>query len=215
MKIYFVRHGKTEWNLEGRFQGHSGDSALLPEAFEDIQLLGQHLADVPFDRIFSSDLKRAHVTAEMIHQANHHSKIVETTPQLREWDFGRLEGTKIRLMQDIYPHQYTALKTNLAQFNSNMFDAESVYQATQRIIQFVKGLKDSQAETVLIVSHGAILTASIRTLLGFGPAQLRQRGGLDNASVTILETQDFESYTEISWNDTSYKLPEVASVVAS
>ena len=215
MKIYFVRHGKTEWNLEGRFQGYSGDSALLPEAFEEVQLLGQHLADVPFDRIFSSDLKRAHVTAELIHQANHHSKIVETTPQLREWDFGRLEGTKIRLMQDIYPQQYTALKNNLAQFKNNMFDAESVYQATQRIIQFVKGLKDSQVETVLIVSHGAILTASIQTLLGFGPAQLRHRGGLDNGSVTILETQNFEDFTEISWNDMSYKLTEVETIAVS
>ncbi|MGT2711454.1 histidine phosphatase family protein [Streptococcus oriscaviae] len=215
MKIYFVRHGKTEWNLEGRFQGQRGDSALLPEAFEDIQLLGEHLADVPFDRIFSSDLKRAHITAELIHQANHHSKIVETTPQLREWDFGRLEGTKIRLMQDIYPQQYTALKTNLAQFNSSMFEAETVYQATQRIIQFVKDLKDSQAETVLIVSHGAILTASIRSLLGFEPAQLRHRGGLDNASITVLETQDFEHFTELIWNDTSYKLTEAAAVAAS
>lgn len=215
MKIYFVRHGKTEWNLEGRFQGQRGDSALLPESFEDIQLLGEHLADVPFDRIFSSDLKRAHITAELIHQANHHSKIVETTPQLREWDFGRLEGTKIRLMQDIYPQQYTALKTNLAQFNSSMFEAETVYQATQRIIQFVKDLKDSQAETVLIVSHGAILTASIRSLLGFEPAQLRHRGGLDNASITVLETQDFEHFTELIWNDTSYKLTEAAAVAAS
>lgn len=215
MKIYFVRHGKTEWNLEGRFQGQRGDSSLLPEAFEDIQLLGEHLADVPFDRIFSSDLKRAHITAELIHQANHHSKIVETTPQLREWDFGRLEGTKIRLMQDIYPQQYTALKTNLAQFNSSMFEAETVYQATQRIIQFVKDLKDSQAETVLIVSHGAILTASIRSLLGFEPAQLRHRGGLDNASITVLETQDFEHFTELIWNDTSYKLTEAAAVAAS
>ena len=43
MKIYFVRHGKTEWNLEGRFQGYSGDSALLPEAFEEIQLLANIL----------------------------------------------------------------------------------------------------------------------------------------------------------------------------
>ena len=215
MKIYFVRHGKTEWNLEGRFQGQSGDSALLPEAFEDIQALGQHLADVPFDRIFSSDLKRAHVTAELIHQANHHSKIVETTPQLREWDFGRLEGTKIRLMQDIYPHQYAALKTNLARFHSHMFDAESVYQATQRIIQFVKGLKDSQAETVLIVSHGAILTASILSLLGFETAQLRHRGGLDNSSITIVETQDFEHFTELAWNDRSYKLTEVETIAAS
>lgn len=215
MKIYFIRHGKTQWNLEGRFQGYSGDSDLLPEAIEEVQLLGQHLETVPFDRIFSSDLKRAHTTAELLHQANHYSAIVETTPQLREWNFGRLEGTKIRLLQDIYPQQYSALKNNLAQFKSDMFGAETVYQATQRIIQFVKSLKDSQAETVLIVSHGAILTASIQSLLGFSPAQLRQRGGLDNASITILETQNFEDFTEISWNDTSYKLTEVISVAAS
>ncbi|RRD31935.1 histidine phosphatase family protein [Streptococcus minor] len=215
MKIYFIRHGKTQWNLEGRFQGYSGDSDLLPEAIEEVQLLGQHLETVPFDRIFSSDLKRAHTTAEFLHQANHYSAIVETTPQLREWNFGRLEGTKIRLLQDIYPQQYSALKNNLAQFKSDMFGAETVYQATQRIIQFVKSLKDSQAETVLIVSHGAILTASIQSLLGFSPAQLRQRGGLDNASITILETQNFEDFTEISWNDTSYKLTEVISVAAS
>lgn len=107
------------------------------------QLLGQHLADVPFDRIFSSDLKRAHVTAELIHQANTTQKLSKPLPNW-EWDFGRLEGTKIRLLQDIYPQQYGTLKNNLAQFKSNMFDAESVYQATQRIIQFVKGLKDKQ-----------------------------------------------------------------------
>ncbi len=65
MKIYFVCHGKTEWNLEGRFLGQSGDSALLPEAFEDIQALGQHLADVPFDRIlFCMIAQRVYVTAE-------------------------------------------------------------------------------------------------------------------------------------------------------
>lgn len=215
MKIYFIRHGKTQWNLEGRFQGYSGDSDLLPEAIEEVQHLGQHLETVPFDRIFSSDLKRAHTTAELLCKANHYSAIVETTPQLREWNFGRLEGTKIRLLQDIYPQQYSALKNNLAQFKSDMFGAETVYQATQRIIQFVKSLKDSQAETVLIVSHGAILTASIQSLLGFSPAQLRQRGGLDNASITILETQNFEDFTEISWNDTSYKLTEVISVAAS
>lgn len=215
MKIYFIRHGKTQWNLEGRFQGYSGDSDLLPEAIEEVQLLGQHLETVPFDRIFSSDLKRAHTTADLLCKANHYSTIVETTPQLREWNFGRLEGTKIRLLQDIYPQQYSALKNNLAQFKSDMFGAETVYQATQRIIQFVKSLKDTQAETVLIVSHGAILTASIQSLLGFSPAQLRQRGGLDNASITILETQNFEDFTEISWNDTSYKLTEVISVAAS
>ena len=94
MKIYFVRHGKTEWNLEGRFQGYSGDSALLPEAFEEIQLLGQHLVDVPFDRICSSDLKRAHVTAELIQQAATTQKLSKPLPNFVCWILVSWKGQK-------------------------------------------------------------------------------------------------------------------------
>lgn len=36
MKLYFVRHGRTLWNQEGRFQGASGDSPLLPESIETL-----------------------------------------------------------------------------------------------------------------------------------------------------------------------------------
>lgn len=205
MKIYFVRHGKTEWNVEGRFQGASGDSALLPQAFEELELLGKHLADLPFDAIYSSDLQRATITAEQIAKANRYCQTVQTSPQLREWSFGKLEGCKMSIFRAIYPKQAQALKHNLALFNNDLFDAESVCQVTQRMVDFVQSLKGQDMETVLIVSHGAFLTASIHRLLGFPPAQLRHRGGLDNASISILETRDFEHFTELAWNDTSYK----------
>lgn len=52
MKLYFTRHGKTEWNQELRFQGMSGDSPLLPTSFDEIKLLGQTIKDVPFEKIF-------------------------------------------------------------------------------------------------------------------------------------------------------------------
>ncbi|HFI0631596.1 TPA: histidine phosphatase family protein [Streptococcus suis] len=205
MKIYFVRHGKTEWNLEGRFQGASGDSALLPESYQDLEKLGKHLSQIPFDAIYSSDLQRAKITAEQIVKANHHCQTVLTTPQLREWNFGRLEGSKMSIFRAIYPKQAWALKHNLALFNNDLFDAESVHRVTQRMMDFVQSLKGQDMETVLIVSHGAFLTASIHRLLGFPPAQLRHRGDLDNASISILETIDFEHFTELAWNDTSYK----------
>ncbi|MFI3086700.1 histidine phosphatase family protein [Streptococcus sp. 2022WUSS037] len=205
MKIYFVRHGKTEWNLEGRFQGASGDSALLPESYQDLEKLGKYLSEIPFDAIFSSDLQRAQVTAQEIAKVNHHCQTVLATPQLREWNFGRLEGSKMAIFRAIYPKQAWALKHNLARFKHDVFDAESVHQVTQRMVDFIQSLQEENLETVLIVSHGAFLTASIHRLLGFPPAQLRHRGGLDNASVTILETSDFENFTELAWNDTSYK----------
>ncbi|HEL2111481.1 histidine phosphatase family protein [Streptococcus suis] len=205
MKIYFVRHGKTEWNLEGRFQGYSGDSALLPESYQDLEKLGKYLAEIPFDAIYSSDLQRAQVTAQEIAKVNHHCQTVQTTPQLREWSFGKLEGSKMAIFRSIYPKQARALKHNLALFDNDLFEAESVHQVTQRMVDFVQSLKGQDIDKVLIVSHGAILTASIHHLLGFTPAQLRHRGGLDNASISILETTDFEHFTELAWNDTSYK----------
>lgn len=205
MKIYFVRHGKTEWNLEGRFQGASGDSALLPESYQDLEKLGKYLAEIPFDAIYSSDLQRAHSTAVEIAKSNLQCQTVLTTPQLREWNFGKLEGSKMAIFRSIYPKQAWALKHNLARFKHDVFDAESVHQVTQRMVDFIQSLQEEKLETVLVVSHGAILTASIHRLLGYTPAQLRHRGGLDNASISILETTDFEHFTELAWNDTSYK----------
>ncbi len=52
MKLYFVRHGRTVWNLEGRFQGAGGDSPLLPESIETLKDLGLYLKDIPFDKIY-------------------------------------------------------------------------------------------------------------------------------------------------------------------
>ena len=45
MKLYFVRHGKTEWNLEGRFQGAHGDSPLLSTSIIELRALGHYLKE--------------------------------------------------------------------------------------------------------------------------------------------------------------------------
>lgn len=203
MKIYLIRHGKTQWNLEGRFQGASGDSPLLPEAKKSVKKLGQTLADIPFDAIYSSDLHRAITTAEIISQEHHPPLLVQKEASLREWDLGTLEGQKISIMEAIYPKQMEAFSHNLARFDHNAFDAESVYHTTQRIGHFIKSLYGKK-DSILIVGHGASLTAAIRSLLGYEYAKLRQNGGLDNASITILETNDGQDFKLITWNDTSY-----------
>lgn len=204
MKFYFIRHGKTEANLEGRFQGANTDTALLPESFEDVAVLGDYLSTVTFDKAFSSDQKRAETTANLILDKNAKPVSLETTELLREWHLGILEGKKISNMEAIYPKQMYAFRHNLAQFNATQFKAESVFQVTHRIADFVKSLEDSKAENVLIVGHGASLTAGIRHLLGFPSAQLRRAGGLDNSSLTILETTDFQTFDLITWNDTKF-----------
>lgn len=205
MKLYFVRHGKTLWNLEGRFQGASGDSPLLEKSIETLKQLGQYLQEIPFDVIYSSDLPRAVTSAQIIQSQLKNSCPLQETSLLREWQLGKLEGAKFATLKAIYPEQMYALRTNLAKFDSTMFGAESVYQTTQRTINFVKSLQDQEFEHVLIVGHGANLTASIQTLLGYDVPLLRKDGGLANASVTVLETFDFENFNLMVWNDTSYQ----------
>lgn len=205
MKLYFVRHGKTAWNVEGRFQGANADSPLLPESLLAIADLGHYLSTIRFDRVLSSDQKRALDTAQGLLSKNQTPVPIETTQQLREWGLGILEGKKISNMEAIYPKQLYAFRQNLGQFNAATFKAESVFQVTHRIAEVVKSLEGSSAEHVLLVGHGASLTAGIRHLLGFPAAQLRRAGGLDNTSLTILETTDFKHFELICWNDTSYR----------
>lgn len=205
MKLYFVRHGRTVWNLEGRFQGAGGDSPLLPESIDTLKKLGQYLKDISFDKIYSSDLPRAIKSAEIIQSQLTNPCPLESVSELREWHLGKLEGLKIATLNAIYPQQIQAFRTNLAKFDTTMFEAESLYSTTQRTTQFIKSLKDSKTEQLLLVGHGANLTASIRTLLGYNEALLRKNGGLDNASLTILETDDFKKFTLKTWNDTSYQ----------
>lgn len=204
MKLYFIRHGRTEWNEEGRFQGSNGDSPLLPASIHQLEKLGKHLATVPFDAAFASDLPRTVHTAQIILEQNQHPISLQETPALREWRLGRLEGRKIVELKALYPEEMKAFRHNLAEFHHDIFGAESVEETTQRTGNFIKSLKDQSGEAILIVGHGANLTASIRSLLGYKPEELRKNGGLNNASVTILTTDDFEHFYLETWNDTSY-----------
>lgn len=205
MRLYFVRHGKTQWNLEGRLQGSKGDSPLLKESIEQVSELGHYLSDTHFDLVLLSDLPRAKKTTEPIMESQKTKANITYTKDLREWQLGKLEGQKFSIIQAIYPKEMDAFRHNLANFRANNFQAESVYHTIKRVADLVRTLKDSSMKNVLLVGHGANLTASIRSLLGFEPGLLRKAGGLDNASVTILETDDCEHFTLKSWNDTSYR----------
>ena len=204
MKLYFIRHGKTEWNLEMRFQGASGDSPLLETSIDELKRLGKHLSNVKFDKIYSSDLPRACHSAEIIQSENQHQIDIVSTPELREWSLGHLEGREIARAKATYPQQMWAFRHDLSQFDHQLFGAESVDQTTQRTISFVKSLKGKDFQNVLIVGHGANLTASIRRLLGYETSLLRKDGGLANASLTILETDDFDSFKLLTWNNLDY-----------
>lgn len=91
-KVYLIRHGKTQWNLESRYQGANGDSPLLKDSYREIELLASSLQRIPFVHAYTSPLKRARVTAQAL--LNHLNPEIPLTidSRLKEFNLGKMEG---------------------------------------------------------------------------------------------------------------------------
>lgn len=87
--VRLVRHGETAWTLTGQHTGRT-DLPLTEEGEEQARGLASRLADLRFDRVFSSPLRRARRTAVLALP----NCLVETDDDLMEWDYGAYEGRK-------------------------------------------------------------------------------------------------------------------------
>lgn len=83
-QFYFVRHGKTEINAKGRFNGGTVDSPLIESGVEATKRMAQHLKDVPFDRVLTSPQMRAQTTAKIILAENIKAPELTIVEELRE-----------------------------------------------------------------------------------------------------------------------------------
>ncbi|AQP54168.1 hypothetical protein CBF34_06425 [Vagococcus penaei] len=205
MKLYFTRHGKTEWNQTKQLQGRMGDSPLLPQSFEDSRKLGRYLADVPFTAIYSSPALRTEATTlEICRELTEQPKVVYVEP-LREMGFGELEGEAIAIANATYPIEMKAMMHAPADYDPTAFNGESFPELIARSTEFVKSIVRQSDETdhILFVGHGMALTACIQTLIGTPLVDSRKQGTLDNNSLTILEYQQ-QKFTLERWNDVSF-----------
>ncbi len=207
-RFYFVRHGKTQWNLEGRYQGAHGDSPLLATSFQDIKLLAQRLQGINIDHIYTSPLPRAALTAQALDYELGNKIPLTKIAALKEFDLGILEGEKFVTVEQKYPHLIWAFRHDPSQYQAQLVQGESFAEVIQRTTKFVVDLARQDADnrlTLLIVSHGGCLTAMIKSLIGVPLRLLRQDGGLSNTSLTTVDTYDQgKTFHLIQWNDTSF-----------
>ncbi|HET9115994.1 MAG TPA: histidine phosphatase family protein [Gaiellaceae bacterium] len=87
--LLLVRHGETDWNAEGRLQGHT-DRPLSEYGRRQARRLAEELVDEPLDAIYASDLARARETAEIVGERL--TLPVMLDRDLREKDWGTWEG---------------------------------------------------------------------------------------------------------------------------
>lgn len=210
-KIFFVRHGRTEWNLEGRYQGSHGDSPLLPESLREIDELADFLGQYKFAKIYTSPIKRARVTAQRLESRLEQNINIIADEAFAEFNLGKMEGMLFQDVKKKYPTEVEAFRHHPEQYDATKIAAESFEELfermTPKILEICQRYPD---QNVIIVSHGAALCAEIRHLQGVPLERLRRRGGLTNTSTTILQTCDQGQHFQcLEWNKTDYLTREI------
>ena len=148
--IYFVRHGETDYNLKEIVQG-STDVELNETGIKQAYKAKEKLKDIHFDKIYSSPLKRAKKTAEVISEDR--DVKVNVDKRLTEICFGINEGNKFGTYD--YKGFWNAKNPHLYP------EAEDVRDFVKRVSNFLDSLKEdgNDEENILLVAHGGVAKA--------------------------------------------------------
>ena len=197
-RLLLVRHGITEFNSHRRFAGYS-DVALSAAGYRQVEGLRDRLASEEIEAVYSSDLKRALVTAEVISSGRKLDII--TCAELREINYGDAEGLTFEELSRLYPEVAESC-TNVS-LQMKFPGGESFEGFIERTNKFLDKLeKHAPEQTILIVSHSGPLRLLVCSLLAVDPChwwQLR----LDNASLSVIETYPQRAIISLL-NDTSH-----------
>ncbi len=156
--LYIVRHGETDWNKMGKYQGIT-DVPLNENGLNQAKACGEALKDITFDRILSSDLSRALVTAETIR--GDRTTPITIDKRLRELNFGDWEAMLFSDIEARWPGLIDEmyLRPHLVKVPNGESFKDLQDRAWAGLEEFLN--KNDEEETLLIACHGG----TIRTLL--------------------------------------------------
>jgi broad specificity phosphatase PhoE len=180
--IYLVRHGESESNKQGIISGHS-DYDLTEQGKEQVEQTKLELQDVHFDVVYSSDLKRAIHTAEILYG----KPVTETNKihTLRERDFGSLDGKPDRIYKKGNLKRQTMTHEERWTFKP-VPNYESDHQLFARFFPALKKIaQDNLGKTILIAAHGSAIRITLMQLTGYTHKELPP-GSFSNAAYAEL-----------------------------
>lgn len=210
--ILLVRHGQTEWNVQGRYQGQK-DSPLTPQGQGEAKALGERLRRQGrgISSVWSSDLPRASDTARTVVdelQKTGRQYDVLLDPRLRERSFGILEGLTREECRTKHPEEIRKFTEDSDYAITGGGESRStLVQRTEEAL--VSIAERSLGQTCLVVTHGAVVSTLMRYLLGipFHVAPDKQPlADLQIRNTCICELKYYESgrWTVLSLGDVAH-----------
>ena len=196
-EIILARHGETGWNVGEIFRGRI-DIELSDTGVKQAELLAEYLSDAKIEAIYSSPLKRALRTAELV--AGYHQFDVEITPGLVDLDFGEWQGLPRPEVEEKYKELYTKWVDSPHQLI--IPGGESLNEVRERAIAVVDRVLAEYTGTVVLVAHRVVNKVLICFLLGLDNSHfwnIRQ----DTCGITTFACEN-ERFMLIRHNDTSF-----------
>jgi len=161
--IYLIRHGETEWNLEGRYQGQK-NSPLTQKGREQARLnalkLKKEIKNFDEVKIFSSPLGRAKDSAFIICDAlNIERERIIVDERIKEFDYGIFEGQLKSFCQTAYAQEFNAREAD--KWSYQIEGGESYEMVSQRLQPWFDEIKE---ETMVIVIAHEMINRTLRGL---------------------------------------------------
>ena len=183
--VHLARHGESDWNAAGRWQGHA-DRPLTELGRRQAAELADRLADVQLDAVYSSDLLRARETAEPV--AARHGLEVQALPALREVDVGGWSGLSRPEVEQRFPQAFARWRGG----GQGWEDGETYEQMTERVVGAVLEIAAAHPEgEVLVVAHGGPIRALHAVALGLDISEHRRLKPVAlNAKLSHLTVED-------------------------
>lgn len=182
MRVLLIRHGQTDWNAQGRWQGHS-DVPLNEAGLSQARALADRLVDWRLEAIYSSDLKRASMTAAIIAKGRALTPILD--PAWRERDVGAFAGLTSEEAATRFPRQWAELRRGFL----NPPGGEHHLDMYERVISaFGNLLASHQTGDIAVVSHGGTLSLVISHVLGLEPGKHGKFTLKGNTGLSIVES---------------------------
>lgn len=190
MKIYFVRHGETDWNVRKKLQGQK-NIPLNKLGLRQAELTSEGMKDIPFDCIFSSPLQRSYITAQILRR-DRPLEIIRDD-RLKEIDFGKDNGRIFgKTLDDPHFVRYQRYFNDPAHYRP-VKGGESYPHLMARADEFYREQilpLEGKYETILVSSHTTIIRCFILNLTGRPIDMLWRSTFGKNCSAVIFECID-------------------------
>ena len=189
MKLIFIRHGQTDWNVQGKIQG-SYDSELNATGIEQAMSLSEKLFNLnyKFSKIYSSPQKRALKTAEILSKSSNVDYI--SVKDLQEMNMGKWEGLSWREVEENYPDEYKEWYLNRRYTKTP--DGESYQDMLERVLKAIHKIINENNEDVVIVSHSAVIMC-LQCYVTNTPFNDMLKFKTKNATITEIDSNLFNS----------------------